>query len=266
MGTPAQYGAFTRSQRRLAARAGKVSDALSPDVPCSLPLGAVLDGDPLEFKKGSIEERVFDIILSERPPSLEKQEDTKKVLVINGWWAKRIHGGVEEHNRIDIIVENFEDPPNEWRKTFQQGGWSPRHMRSAGLFMNTVNRQLHHFGFAEVEAQKKLRELIDPFEYERYVLSGAIMFIGKSGVRYVIRKGKPTLAFRAGEVGEDGRFIPTPLAVLCMHPAGYFYQTWAGFLPPTDDVIAHLLLLRRGEHEYWKRCYQHRWDEVESGI
>lgn len=34
------------------------------------------------------------------------------------------------------------------------------------------------------------------------------------------------------------------VACLCMHPIGYYADSWAGALCPTDDVITHLLLMR----------------------
>src|SRR3546814_10910453 len=37
------------------------------------------------------------------------------------------------------------------------------------------------------------------------------------------------------------------LCALCLHPIGYYENSWAGAMCPTDDVIAHLMLMRRSE-------------------
>jgi len=35
---------------------------------------------------------------------------------------------------------------------------------------------------------------------------------------------------------------------------------------PTDDVIAHLMLMRADEHGFWKRANQHPLDRLEAGL
>lgn len=47
------------------------------------------------------------------------------------------------------------------------------------------------------------------------------------------------------------------LAALCLHPIGFYQGTWAGSMVPTDEVIAHLLLMRGDEPLYWRRANQH---------
>jgi len=56
------------------------------------------------------------------------------------------------------------------------------------------------------------------------------------------------------------------LACLCAHPIGFYTGSWAGALVPTDDVMAHLLLVRGDEHEFWKQCNQHHPLAPESGL
>ena len=56
------------------------------------------------------------------------------------------------------------------------------------------------------------------------------------------------------------------LACLCMHTIGYYRDTWAGALCPTDDVIAHLILCRGDERLYWSRCNQHAPGRPEAGL
>ena len=40
----------------------------------------------------------------------------------------------------------------------------------------------------------------------------------------------------------------------------------SGALRPTDDVIAHLLMMRGDEPMFWRRANQHEAWEVESGL
>lgn len=244
-----------------------------PDLPCNLPFRAVCEGVVVDTRKGSLETAELDRLteLSEiATKQLEEKEGTpppERYMVINAWTAKRIRNGVMEHNHISICVENFEEDPKKWRKTFKQDGWSPRYRESAFMLMQSEMHSNYQFGFAELRAHKKLRELIEPHFYERYLLTGCLDFRGKDGVWYIIRKGRPTLSFRLipSEINpQENTFYP--LAAMCTHPAGYYARTWAGFLAPTDDVIAHLLWLRQSEHEFWKQCNQHPFSAVEAGI
>ncbi len=239
----------------------------------SFPFTALFQGVGLETKEGSQESRevekleqltahINELLGKENP----KAEDVPKAQrkFFNGWLKKRVRNGMLEESCVRIFVENPDDPPHEWKKSFEMDEWVPRYEQSTNMTIITLGKADYHFGFAELEAHKKLRTLIEPREYECYLLTGIIRFNGKSGVQYMLRKGKPTLTFRVTEPGSKSAFYP--LAAMCTHPAGYFSGTWAGFLPPTDDVIAHLLLLRQSEHEFWKRCNQHRFDELGAGI
>ena len=74
----------------------------------------------------------------------------------------------------------------------------------------------------------------------------------RSDVSYIFRRLRPTIALKAGK---DDRM--RCLAALCMHPIGYYDGSWAGAMCPTDDVIAHLMLMRGDEHMFWRRSNQH---------
>lgn len=56
------------------------------------------------------------------------------------------------------------------------------------------------------------------------------------------------------------------LACLCLHPLGYYRGSWSGAMVPTDDVIAHLLMVRGDEHDFWRKANQHRPDAPEAGL
>lgn len=109
----------------------------------------------------------------------------------------------------------------------------------------------------ELTAMEKLATYLPSHLYNGYILTGTIVQTSKrSGVTYLFRRCRPTLAFR------DDRL----LCALCLHPTGYYEGTFAGSLCPTDDVIAHLLLMRADEPMFWRRANQHSVDRPESGL
>lgn len=114
---------------------------------------------------------------------------------------------------------------------------------------------------AELQAQATLAKLISDSAYRRYILCG--MFLERSqrsGVYYLFRKLRPTLAVRLR--GNDARL----LSALCLHPVGYYMNSFAGTLVPTDDVIAHLLMMRGDERKFWAKANQHPLDLPQSGL
>jgi hypothetical protein len=114
---------------------------------------------------------------------------------------------------------------------------------------------------AEQKAQKKLASLIPEDLFELYVLTGHFPEISKrSQVTYLFRKGRPTIALRQDEEGSN------PLCALCLHPIGYYGDTWAGVMCPTDEVIAHLLMMRGSEEKFWANANQHQLDRPAAGI
>ncbi len=129
-----------------------------------------------------------------------------------------------------------------------------------------VERGVHHFdqdmrtlgcSFAwgieqESNAIRLLGTKVRHHTFKQYMLTG--MFLERSersGITYMFRRLKPTVAM----VSRDGKM--RILCCLCMHPIAYYAGSWAGAMCPTDDVIAHLMLMRADEHLYWRRCNQH---------
>lgn len=116
---------------------------------------------------------------------------------------------------------------------------------------------------AEYVAMNFLHRLLTPTEMKSYIMTG--MFIeksAKSGMYYLFRRLRPTVACRPTLDGNDIRIV----SALCLHPVGYYRGTWAGALCPTDDVIAHLLYMRGDEHGYWKHANQIPPEAPEAGI
>lgn len=121
---------------------------------------------------------------------------------------------------------------------------------------------------AELTAMIALKGRINDNQWDSYILGNAFPETSKrSGVTYIFRKGRPTIALKCrprtdGEPGEEHHF----LAAMCMHPLAWYHGTHVGSYPPTDEVIAHLLLMRADEHRYWRECNQHPLTAVEAGI
>ena len=119
---------------------------------------------------------------------------------------------------------------------------------------------------AELMAMVALLKRLTRNQRESYILGGAFPETStKSGVTYIFRKGRPTLAMkmeRLPEGGEKRRF----LAALCSHPLAWYEDTWVGAYPPSDEVLANLLAVRADEHAFWKRSVQHTLDDPRAGI
>lgn len=114
---------------------------------------------------------------------------------------------------------------------------------------------------AEERAMKKLASLISTDVFELYVLTGHFTELSRrSKLTYLFRKGRPTIALRQ----EEESYYP--LCALCLHPIGYYGATWAGVMCPTDEVVAHLLMMRGSEEKYWANANQHPLDHPAAGI
>lgn len=114
---------------------------------------------------------------------------------------------------------------------------------------------------AEETAQAKLRELVHDDQWRSYRLIDSFIEDAKSGVCYVLRKGRPTLAFRP-----EGDTFGKALCALCFHPMAYYDGTWAGAMAPSDEVIAHLLHIRADEHYFWRKANHIPFEWPNSGV
>ena len=79
-------------------------------------------------------------------------------------------------------------------------------------------------------------------------------------VTYLFRRGRPTIAIRQTEEYSH------PLCALCLHPIGYYGDTWAGAMCPTDEIIAHLLMMLGSEEKFWANANQHSVDRPAAGV
>jgi hypothetical protein len=157
------------------------------------------------------------------------------------------------HRRGDIIVWNEPDGKLQW-------GYDPRihHFKTD---METMACSSAWGIEQESKALQLLASLLPHHAFKKYLLTG--MFVEqseRSGVYYFFRRLKPVIA-ASGATG-----TMKILAALCAHPIAYYAGTWAGAMAPTDDVIAHLSLMRGDEHLYWRRCNQHQAHRPEAGL
>lgn len=116
----------------------------------------------------------------------------------------------------------------------------------------------------EQRALRLLGDMVRHRQMKQYILTGMFLETSRrSGVTYLFRRLKPTIACAPGRDPSDSMRI---LAALCMHPIAYYADSWAGAMCPTDDVIAHLSLMRADEHMFWKRSNQHAPYRPEAGL
>jgi hypothetical protein len=157
------------------------------------------------------------------------------------------------HRRSDIIVWNEPDGKLQW-------GVSPciHHFKND---METMACSVAWGIEQESKALQLLASMLPHHAFKKYLLTG--MFVEqseRSGVYYFFRRLKPTIAAS----GASGTM--RILAALCMHPIAYYAGTWAGAMCPSDDVCAHLSLMRGDEALYWRRCNQHKAHRPEAGL
>lgn len=177
----------------------------------------------------------------------EEKDEGDLWRIVNSWWDVR--------KRCDILIIE-----REGKRT-----WTWRPAVHSGL------QQLNTLGASDVwgieqegNAVQLLGTMLRHRQFKQYLLTG--MFLEhspRSGVTYLFRKLRPTVALRPGRTDEESMRI---LACLCMHPIAYYRNSWAGAMCPTDDVIAHLAMMRGDEAMFWKRCNQHPAHRPEAGL
>lgn len=189
-------------------------------------------------------------------PEIEKINERKKPPVdpefegerlVNRWHSLRL-------GRDVMIVER----KNGTRYALQD---LPSSFYRASQIVQTAHVAIVWKMEAEMTALQKLAELIDTHPFKSYFITGVFAETSKrSGVTYLFRKLRPTLALRT-----DPDRVRT-IAALCLHPIAYYADSYAGAMVPTDDVIAHLMLMRADEHLFWRRANQHPAWSTQSGI
>jgi hypothetical protein len=120
----------------------------------------------------------------------------------------------------------------------------------------------------EQAALQTLGGMLKHRQFKQYLLTG--MFLERSPrshITYVFRRLRPTIAIASIPPDRaDSHDEATILCCLCMHPIAYYSGSWAGAMCPTDDVIAHLALMRGDEHMFWRRSNQHPPTRAAAGL
>lgn len=131
----------------------------------------------------------------------------------------------------------------------------------ATMLVNTIGASYAWGIEQESNALHLLATLVRHHTFKHYLLTGTFLESSKrSGVSYMFRKLRPTVAM------VDRKGAMKVLTTLCSHPVGYYAGSWAGAMCPTDDVIAHLMLMRADEPKFWARCNQHSPSHPASGL
>lgn len=118
---------------------------------------------------------------------------------------------------------------------------------------------------AEKQARKNLLAHLNRQQRKELILTGCFVEKGKSGIYYRIRFNRPKVAFRETK-GKGGLRYETFISSLCLHPLGYYYKTYAGCMAPSDEMLAHLLLIRSDEIGFWRDANQHGIDDPLGGL
>lgn len=187
-------------------------------------------------------------------------DDGSYDVIVNSWRHRRLHAMVHVVKRKDgracALVEPL--PPDG-------------SMRRLTLGLQTLGASDAWTLEAEQKAQEKLRGMLTDRQWRHYQLTGGFLETShRSRVTYWLRRLRPTIALSERWPERNGQ---TPnidtmrcLAVLCLHPVGYYENSWAGCMTPSDDVIAHLLLIRADEADYWGQANQHDPAAPEAGL
>jgi hypothetical protein len=172
-----------------------------------------------------------------------------KIELLNDWYCFPRHAQIHL-GRVDGKPTAFMDPSGSGRRLL--------------YWLNTLGVAAAEVWTVEAEANaiEKLKGLVTAQAFKCYMLAGCFLETSKrSQVTYLFRKLRPTLAMRPGE--DDNMRV---LTCLCLHPLGFYEESWAGVMTPTDDVIAHLLLMRGDEHRFWRKANHHDIGRASSGI
>lgn len=169
-----------------------------------------------------------------------EEELPEGVVVRNQWWSHKL--------RRQVFV--WQEPDGKVK------GWAaPYGNKGVNFELATLGASVAWGIEQEANAVRLLGQLLKHHAFKMYLLTGMFLETSKrSGVTYLFRKLRPTVAI---DSRCDGKKSARVLAALCLHPIGYYKSSWAGAMCPTDDVIAHLMLMRGDEAMFWRRANQH---------
>lgn len=182
------------------------------------------------------------------PHALERATSDNEYEVVSQWDCASRHGTVVHYREPGQKIKGIVIP-------WAAGG-------RVHKLLSVLEVANHVWGInAEMTAQEKLMSLVTPVAFKQYMMTGMFIESSKrSGVAYVFRRLRPTIALGGG-TGEM-----KVLCCLCLHSIGYYKETWAGAMVPTDDVIAALLMMRGNEPKFWAKANQIAALKPEAGL
>lgn len=222
-----------------------------------------------DFSYSSLEdENCINIDIDDKQmPELSDIVDSDKIRVdiINRFWTKSKVGKGSFSSARDmheIIITQCPKTLNKYHSFGSNMIGGRLELLLESMFKNRESTLVE----AEKKAQERLLELLDEKQRISFMVNDCFYeHSTKSGASYVFRRNRPTLALRLSDP-VDGRQEVKFLASLCCHPMGYYTNTFAGVMTPSDELIANLLLLRADEHGFWKRSNQHPIHDPRSGV
>lgn len=168
--------------------------------------------------------------------------------IVNKWWS--------HEERATIFVLKNSEGRRELGKHFGVHHFEMDFLTMAAMDAWGIEQ--------ESKAVALLATLLRHRAFKSYMLTGMFIETSKrSGVTYVFRRLRPTLALTSrhpswSKIAKHSTYSQgfKILACLCLHPIGYYAGSWGGALCPTDDIIAHLMMMRGDEALFWKRANQ----------
>jgi hypothetical protein len=206
----------------------------------------LIDNHPLQGMVDAAQK----IVDEGEPPTpdlkVECTEEDLQWQIVNEWYSRR------EQRHIAIVTNGTR------YEVVRYGKFD--YVRRLDLMFSTFKAYLAWNLTTEATAAEKLRGLINKGMWTCYMLTGTFVETSpRSKITYVFRRLRPTIAV-------SWKATQQVLCALCLHPIGYYDDSFAGSMCPTDEVIAHLLLMRGDEHLYWKRANQHQPWMPEAGL
>lgn len=193
--------------------------------------------------------------LAEKPePTIDEEALRTPATLRNQWFSYRHHAYIQLVQIGDLVALG------------KLGGSFGQRL---GFGLNTM-AAVHAWDLgAEFAAMGRLREAITEHAFKSYVLTGGFLETSpRSKVTYWFRRLRPTIAMAAKTLLWNGQREGNVevLAALCLHPIGFYKDSWAGVMVPTDDIIAHLFMMRGDEHRFWRHANQHEIHEAAAGV
>jgi hypothetical protein len=185
-------------------------------------------------------------------------DDYEDEVIVNRWYSRSLN--------VDVYV--FRRQPSMRCFAVKVPRSPDSSMDRLRMWFNTIGASDAWDVDAEHRARDKLRSMLSERQWRHYDLTGCFLETSpRSRLLYVFRRLRPTIAMTPRWPWWKPPIDSMKcLALLCLHPVGYYEESWGGCLVPSDDVVAHLLLMRSDEAGFWKAANQHEPWQPEAGL